>query len=145
MSATDVKLAQAVTDALNAPPPFSLPFTAVRAYASQRDLIDLETLRVTVVPAIMTFERGSRWAANQHDYEIQVELMQKVNGQASNVELDPLRQLVEEVAIRLLALEVADPPCRCRSVVHDPLWAQEPLRTRGEFLSRLVLSFRLFQ
>lgn len=95
MSAKILTVADAVVTALNAGT-FSTAFTAVRGYIATHDLPDLDTLRVTVMPAADQISRASR-ASAKHHYVIDIGI-QKKPSTLNNANLDPLTLLTEEIA-----------------------------------------------
>jgi len=136
-------IADAVVADLNAGS-FSLPFTASRAYIPRFDLPELAALRVTVVPKGLAIATASR-ADHQHDYRINVGVQQKFE-QEDAAELDPLMELVEEIAdlFRGAALET-EPQAVCVAVENGPIYAQEHMREKRLFTSILTLTFRAWR
>lgn len=94
MSEPLIQLADAVVSALNGQA-FSLSFTAVRSYIGQRELKDLATLAVDVVPGEDTNDIIDR-EETQHILSVEIGVRQKVND-LTNATLDPLTALVDEI------------------------------------------------
>lgn len=138
-----IDIVDEVVEELNAGA-FSLPFTATRGYLPRFELGDLETLRVTVVPKGLEIVRASR-DARQHDYQLDVAVQKKL-GATDAAEIDPLMDLVEEVADYFdgRALDT-DPVARCLTVENVPIYAPEHMHEHRVFTSVLTLSFRTWR
>lgn len=92
---TIVTLADAIVQELNSTS-FTMAFTATRGYLPRRELEEMDTLRVTVVPRAAT--RGLHTRA-EHLLELTVDIaIQKKLAAESNAEIDGLVDLVEEVS-----------------------------------------------
>ena len=136
-----VDIAQAVTDELNGEA-FSQGFTAERHYQPVFELPDMQTLHVTVVPraiSMTTLDRGRC----QTDAQIDVAVQKKFASDA-NPEIDPLMDLVEEIAEcfrqrRLAAL----PSAAWVKTENEPLYAQEHMHELRQFTSVLTFTFRV--
>jgi len=141
--ATILNIADAVVEELKREG-FSLPFTAERAYLPRFDLPEMTSLRVTVVPRGLTISAGTR-SRDQHEYRIDVGVQQKLE-QEDSAELDPLMDLVEEIAdhFRGLVLET-EPEAACVGVENGPVYAQEHMREGRLFTSILTLTFRTWR
>jgi len=136
-------IADAVVTELNGEG-FGLPFTAERAYLPRFDLPEMASLRVTVVPRGLSISAGTR-SRDRHEYRIDVGVQQKLE-QEDTAELDPLMDLVEEIAdhFRGLVLE-ADPEAACVGVENGPVYAQDHMREGRLFTSILTLTFRTWR
>ena len=138
-------IAAAVVTELNAPPsPFSLPFTAVRAYRPAFDLVALKSLQVTVVAKGVEISSLAR-STNQHDVTVDVAVQKKVAPEAAGLaELDGLMTLTEEIAdfLRLKRL-TAFPTALWNKTIHVPVYAPEHLEQKQVFTSVLSMTFRV--
>jgi hypothetical protein len=135
------QIAQAVTDELNASA--ILPgVTAVRSYAPQYELPEMDILHVTVVPKGLTVAAVGR-SANQYDCQIDIAVQKRFQTDAP-AELDPLMNLVEEIAgfFRLKRLS-AFPAAAWIKTEHNPIFAPEHMRELRQFTSVITLTFKL--
>lgn len=98
MSEPLILLADAMVAALNAAD-FSQDFTAVRSYVGQRDLKDLDTLAVDVVPGEDTNDIVDR-EEMLHTLSVEIGVRQRVED-LTNATLDPLATLVNEIKAAL--------------------------------------------
>ena len=91
-------IADAVVTELNGAPSgtFAQAFTAARQYRPQFDLVELKTVRVSVVPKAIGIT-GLMRNANQHDVSIDVAVQKKVSP-TDPAELDGLMLLTEQIA-----------------------------------------------
>ena len=141
--ATILDIADAVVAELNTAP-FSLPFTAVRAYVPRFDLPELATLRVSVVPKGLEITGTSR-GKDQHDYQLDIGVQQKFE-QEGAAQLDPLMGLVEEIADHLRGHALnAYPEAACVAVENGPIYAQEHMREGRLFTSILTVTYRMWR
>lgn len=138
-----IDIADAAVAELNATA-FGMPFTAKRAYVPRFDLEEMGTLRVTAVPKGVEISTASR-SGHQHDYRVDIGVQRKFE-QEGPTELDPLMDLVEEIAdhFRGSALET-DPEAVCVAVENGPIYAQEHMREGRLFTSILTLTFRTWR
>lgn len=136
-------IADAVAAELNASD-FSMPFTAERTYVPRFDLEQMDVLRVTVVPRSVEVGIESR-ARHRHDYRVDVGVQRKFEAEQAT-ELDPLMELVEEMAdhFRGLVLDT-EPEATCVEVANGPIYAQEHMREGRLFTSILTLTFRTWR
>lgn len=121
---------------------FSQAFTAARHYLPQFELPEMKTLHVTVVPsglAVASLGRGS----NQHDVQIDVAVQKKLTTEGTT-EVDPLMQLVEEIAdfFRLRRLKSV-PGAVWVKTENAPIYSQEHLAEMRQFTSVLTFTFRV--
>ena len=94
MSEPLILLADALVADLNAQT-FSQDFTAVRSYVGQRDLEDLDSLAVDVVPGEDSNDIVTR-EETLHTLSVEIGIRQRVDG-TENATLDPLTTLVDEI------------------------------------------------
>ena len=133
-------IADAMVTSLNAAE-LSMDFTAERAYVPSFKPSDLIDLRVTVIPRGLQVGSGTR-SEDQHDYRIDVGVQQKFDA-GSAVELDPLMDLVEEIADHFRGSSLdTDPAASCVAVENGPIYAQEHIREERMFTSILTFTFR---
>ncbi|MFW6159436.1 MAG: hypothetical protein ACOC8E_08775 [Planctomycetota bacterium] len=135
------QIAQAVTDELNAGE-FSQEFAAERAYQPLFELPDMKTLHVTVIASGITIHRASRGLI-QHDYRIEIGVQKKF-AKDDATELDPLMDLVEEVADFLRATRLAAVSrAPCVRIENEPIYSQDHMEQFRQFTSVLTLTYRL--
>jgi hypothetical protein len=139
--ATVLQIADSVTAKLNAAE-LSQVFTAERLYVPSFDLEDMRDLRVSVVPRELTILAHDR-TTSKYNARIDVAVQRKFE-QGSNVEIDPLVALVEEIAdlFRLKRLE-SMPEARCIQVEHPVIYSAEHWEQLRQFTSLLTLTFQL--
>jgi len=139
--ATVLQIADSVTAKLNAAE-LSQVFTAERLYVPDFDLQDMRELRVSVVPRELTILAHDR-TTSKYNARIDVAVQRKFE-QGSNVEIDPLVALVEEIAdlFRLKRLE-SMPEARCIQVEHPVIYSAEHWEQLRQFTSLLTLTFQL--
>ena len=97
MAAVDVEVCQAVTDLLNGNE-FALAFTAERAYVPIHKLaVELETLRVTVVPSSLAFSPTIMNRAQQQQVDTVLDIGVQRLTDKTLADMDELRDLVQEL------------------------------------------------
>jgi hypothetical protein len=137
-------LADAIVTELNAAPAgtFAQAFAAARHYRPQFDLVELKTLRVSVVPRSIGIT-GLMRNANQHDVSIDVAVQKKVSP-TDAAELDGLMLLNEQIAdfFRLRRLATL-PEAMWTKTDNVPVYSPEHLETKQVFTSVLTLTFRV--
>lgn len=137
MSAAILDVADAVVTALNAAT-LSAAFTAVRGYIATHELPDMDTLRVTVMPAADDIKRDTRSSA-KHRFTIDVGV-QKKPSTVSNAMLDPLTLLAQEIADYFLYGNRT-----AGAILISPeikvLFIQKDLRELGQFTAVVRLQF----
>ena len=142
MPSLAVRVADAVTAALNAGT-FSRPFTAQREYLPRYELKSLKDLKVTAVPktvAITTAARGQ----TQHDVSVDVAVQQKLQT-VTDVEVDELMGLADEIADFFRFKRLADPSAAWVGTEHEPIYAPEHLEQLRQFTSVMTLTFRVIR
>lgn len=136
-------IADAVVAALNAAE-FALPFTAERRYRPVFGLAELETLRVSVVPASVEDDTATR-GCTQEDPQIDVGVQQKV-ADTENETLDPLEDLAEAIADHFRQQRLpGHPTAICTKASRNPLYVPEHLDTKKVFLAIVRLTFRTWR
>lgn len=145
MAAKIIEIAKAVEAQLNAAPKtgdpaFSQDFTAEFSYQPTFDLVDLKTLKVTVVPKGFTTTAATR-AASQDDYEIDVAVQKKFSEMPADG--DALMALVQEIADYLRGKRLAG----CSDAAwlgckNDPVFVPEHIEQFRQFTSVLTLTYR---
>lgn len=120
---------------------FGLAFIAERAYVPARDLKELGTIAVLVVPRSNIREQVSR-SSLQQDIQIDIGILK---GSAAASELDGLMDLVEEICDFWFARGVAISGSRafCVKVANSPIYSSEHLVQMNQFTSLVSLTFRL--
>ena len=118
-----------------------MAFEAVRAYAPRFDLEEMDTLRVSVVARaieIITLTRSEF----QHDYQVDVAVQQKFSAE-TNLALDPLMGLVEEIDRHFEGMRLASPDAICVRVANAPIYAPEHIKEKRMFTSVITLTWRM--
>ena len=139
--ATDV--ADSIVAEINAHS-FKLPLTAQRHYVPSFELKDMNELRVSVVPKGVVVTKSDR---NHNQYDVLVDVaVQKKFSSGSSAEIDPLLDLVEEIAdfFRLRRL-ASYPAAHWIRTEHSPLYSQEHWDELRQFTSVLTFTFRLIR
>ena len=134
-------IAEAVKEELDASS-FSLPFSAKRFYQPLFELEEMQDLHVSVVPQALTIFSLSR-SQGQYDVKIDVAVQKKFQrGEAA--ELDPLMDLVEEIAGHFRAKRLAGlPGAMWVKTENAPIFAQEHMEEMRQFTSVLTFTFRV--
>lgn len=140
MNSRIVRVADAVTAELNGHT-FSLPFTAVRLYQPAYELQEMKTLHVTVVPRGILIAPLDR-ARCEHDMQIDIAVQKKYTSDA-NEEIDPLMDLVQEIADFFQQRRLtAYPEAMWIKTENVPIYAPEHMQNLRQFTSLLTLSFK---
>ena len=139
--ATILQIADSVTAKLNAAQ-LSQTFTAERLYVPNFDLQELQQLRVSVVPRDLTILAHDR-TSSKYNARIDIAVQQKF-ASGSNLEIDPLTALIEEIAdlFRIKRLD-SMPEARCVAVEHPVIYSTEHWEQHRQFTSLLTLTFQL--
>ena len=136
-----VDIADAVVTELNAGT-FSQEFTAARLYRPEFDLKDMATLHVTVVPKGVETVTVSR-SVVQYDITVDVAVQKKLESE-SNDEIDPLMNLVEEIATFFRLRRLAEcPNASWLRTENEPVYSPGHLEELRQFTSVLTLTFRV--
>jgi hypothetical protein len=143
MPAATIRVADAVVAELSAAT-LSMSVTAARAYAPVFDLAQMKDLHVTVVPKGLEQELASR-GSTPRDVKVDVAVQKKLS-QCDAAEIDPLMQLVEEIAaffkLRRLASFSAAVWVKTENV---PIYSQDHLADLRQFTSVLTFTFRIME
>jgi len=136
-----IEIAEAVKNALNAGD-FSQDFTAGRHYQPLFDLAEMKDLHVTVVANGISTTTPGRGRA-QFDCRVDVAVQKKLKT-SDNTEIDPLMDLVDEIAEFFRARRLdAVPGAAWVRTENTALYAQEHLSEMRQFTSVLRLTFRV--
>lgn len=137
--ATDV--ADSVVAQLNAAT-LGKPVTAQRRLVPSFDLPEMKDLHVTVVPRGMAVSKADR-TRNTHDVQIDIAVQKKFD-EGTNAEIDPLLNLVDEIAdlFRLQRLD-SYPAAHWIKTDHAPLYSPEHWDELRQFTSIITLTFRI--
>ena len=139
--AIPIHVADSVVAQLNAAQ-LSQPVQAVRGYVPEYDLKEMKSLRVTVVPREVSVAAVSR---DRLAYGAQVDIaVQQKFAKGDNAEIDPLIDLVEEIAdlFRLKRLD-SYPAAIWANTEHRVLYSPEHWIEMRQFTSLLTLTFRI--
>ena len=138
---TVLHVADSVVATLNAAS-LSLPLQAERHYVPDFDLADMKTLTVSVVPRDVTVAAVAR---DRLAYDAAVDIaVQKKFEKGDNAEIDPLLNLVEEIAdlFRLRRLD-SFPEAIWSQTEHRVIYSPEHWVELRQFTSLLTLTFRV--
>ncbi len=143
MTAALVRVADAVVAEINAAA-LSMPVTAARAYQPVFDLAEMKDLHVTVVPKGVEQELGSR-SGTPREVKVDVAVQKKLVA-ADAAEIDPLVELVEEIAGIFKLKRLAG----CNQAVwakteNVPVYSQEHMSELRQFTSVLTFTFQLLE
>lgn len=143
MTAALVRVADAVVAEINAAT-LSMPVTAARAYQPVFDLAEMKDLHVTVVPKGLEQELGSR-AGTPREIKVDVAVQKKLQT-ADAAEIDPLVQLVEEIAVIFRLKRLPHMPLAIWVKTENvPIYSQEHLSELRQFTSVLTFTFRVME
>lgn len=138
---TVIEVADALTRSLN-DREFSIPFTAERLLLPEFELGDMDTLHVTVVPKSIKMTSLGR-GQMQRDVEIDVAVQMRYK-EATSEEIDPLMELVDEIAEAYPGRRLETMPlASCLRVENDPIYAPEHMQEYRQFTSLLTFVFRI--
>lgn len=134
-------IADSIVAELNAAT-LSLPVTAERHYVPSFPLKDMKELHVSVVPKGISISKSDR-TRNTHDVQVDVAIQKKFD-QGDAVEIDPLMDLVEEIAdfFRLRRLD-SYPAAHWIRTEHVPIYSQEHWDEMRQFTSVLTFTYRI--
>ena len=136
-----VDIADAVVTELNAGT-FSQTLEAVRLYRPQFDLVEMKDLHVTVAPKAVEAATVSR-SVVQYDVSVDVAVQKKLETE-TNDEIDPLVNLVEEIATFFRLRRLAEyPNASWLSTTNEPVYSPGHLEELRQFTSVLTLTFRV--
>ena len=131
-----------VAELAGAPPgTFALSFTPRRRVLPQFELGELKDLHVTVVPRAVEITSATR-AHSQHDVQIDIGVQKRL-GKELESEIEPLVELVEQIAAYLGRRPLGSIPAVWVRTANDPIYAAEHLAEDRVFTSVLTVSYRL--
>jgi len=138
-----LSIADAVAAELNTGS-FSESFTAQRSVLPIFQLADLTTLKVTIVPKAVETTAISR-SMSQLDVQIDIGIQKKL-GKQIDTEVEPLMELVEEIAAFLRGRQLQS----LTNVVwlrsgSEPIYATAHLAEERVFTSVLTVTYRVLQ
>lgn len=144
-------IAESLTTELNdaaAADAFDQSFVAQRRYLPLYKLGEMKALHVTVVPKGESVQQASR-NGNQHDYQVDVAVQQRVGGEGDVLDqsvLDGLMTLVEQISDyfakrRLGAFATA---VWVRSE-HEPVYAPDHLEQMRQFTAVITFTYRVIR
>lgn len=107
-------LAEAIKDALNAET-FSMPFTATRKRKPEFTLEQLDTLRVTVVPASTATEQLTRGKL-EDTVKVDVAVQQRLADAEDETEGDALSYLLEQIKDFFVRYTLTSPAAECLEI-----------------------------
>ena len=139
--AIPIDVAESVVARLNAAH-LSQPVQAVRGYVPEYNLGEMNSLRVTVVPRELVVTSVSR---DRLAYDTQVDIaVQRKFTKGDNPEIDPLVNLVEEIADLFRLKRLASYPAAIwAKTEHRVLYSPEHWVELRQFTSLLTLTFRI--
>ena len=114
---------------------FLTEYNAEVLYFPTFDLLDLDDLRVVVVPNSTEYKTVSR---ERHEEILKVQIGFLKRGSEEN--LDDLLRIVEKIGLGFLNRKLGGATCVC--VAYNPIYSPEHLRERGQFTSIIELTFR---
>jgi hypothetical protein len=136
---TDV--ADSIVAELNAAT-LSISITAERKFVPSFALQEMANLHVTVVPKGVSITKSDR-SRNTHDVMVDVAVQKKFD-KGDSAEIDPLMNLVDEIAdlFRLKRL-TSYPAAHWLKTEHAPIYSQEHWDEMRQFTSVLTFTFRV--
>lgn len=139
-----LSIADAVVSALNGEAfqeTLTEEFTAARLFLPDFKLEDMDTLHVSVVPKSITEEVASRSSADYH-YQIDIGVQKRFSS-IENTEIDPLVDLVEQIAALFKLATLAEyPSVTWIKTEHPALYSPEHMAQLRQFTSVLTLTYR---
>lgn len=147
---TIISIADAVTATINGAA-LSQNFTAKRYYVPIHELVDLQDLKVSVVPSMLESELLTRSSLNQMNYSIDIAIQQSLgSGPRTEMEIeafcDPLMYLAEQIIGLFTGKALAGfPQAICIEFANLPIFAPAHLDDLRVFTSVIVLKFRLIR
>ena len=133
-------IAQAVTDELNSTE-FSVPVQAVRHYQPVYELSQMQSLHITVVPRGIVTSVLDR-SRLRHEVQIDIAVQKKFSS-GSVEELDPLMDLVQEIADHFHKRQLSGTNAVWAKTENKPIYAQEHMQELRQFTSVLTISFKV--
>jgi hypothetical protein len=138
-------IADAVAAQLNAAEAgtFSQEFTAIRKTIPAYEPVELEELKVTVVPKSLEITPATR-AGSQYDIAVDIGIQKKLASPDSvDAEAETLSDLVDEIAEHLRQQPLAAAPhANWVATANEPIYVPEHLAEKRIFTSVLTLTYR---
>lgn len=137
-----LQVADAVTYAINMGV-YSQTFTAVRYYQPRFELVDMDTLHVSVIPRSIAEKPATR-ALTAYDCSIDIGIQQR--SAMDQATLDALTGLVAEIADRLRTVSLPTmPDARLVALNNEPVFAPDHLDELRQFTSVLSATYRVWR
>jgi len=139
MASVSASIAAAVVAEL-AGQTFSMPVTCARKYAPNWDLRDIEGVQISVVPRGIDIASASR---SQLSIQVSVDVaVQKKAAASTPAELDPLMDLVQEIADFLTRRPLAAyADASWLRIANTPIYAPDHLTEKRLFTSVLTVTY----
>lgn len=140
--ATVSAIASAVAAKMNATG-FSREFEAEVVFRPIFDLRNLKTLKVSVVPRAVSFERASR-NANSRLVQVDIGIQRKLTDES---DIEPLLELVEEITLCFgVGKRLPEyPEALCVEIENEPVYAPEHIEQYRQFTSVVTLTFEVIR
>ena len=140
--ATVSAIASAVAAKMNATG-FSQEFEAEVVFRPIFDLRNLKTLKVSVVPRAVSFERASR-NANSRLVQVDIGIQRKLTDES---DIEPLLELVEEITLCFgVGKRLPEyPEALCVEIENEPVYAPEHIEQYRQFTSVVTLTFEVIR
>ena len=140
--ATVSAIASAVAAKMNATT-FSQEFEAEVVFRPIFDLRNLKTLKVSVVPRAVSFERASR-NANSRLVQVDIGIQRKLTDES---DIEPLLELVEEITLCFgVGKRLPEyPEALCVEIENEPVYAPEHIEQYRQFTSVVTLTFEVIR
>ena len=140
--ATVSAIANAVAAKMNGSS-FSQEFEADLVFRPIFDLRNLKTLKVSVVPRAVSFERASR-NANSRLVQVDIGIQRKLTDES---DIESLLELVEEITLCFgVGKRLPDyPEALCVEIENEPVYAPEHIEQYRQFTSVVTLTFEVIR
>ena len=140
------QIADAVAAEINAAPQgtFNVEFEAQRMVLPSFELAELAELKVTVVPKSIEMTAASR-TMSQCDVQIDIGIQKKL-GKEVDAEVEPLMELVEQIAAYLRGRQLQGfLNAAWVRAANEPVYAPDHLAEQRVFTSVLTLTYRVLR
>ena len=141
-----IQIADAVAAEINAAPQgvFDLEFEAQRSVLPSFELSELAELKVSVVPKAVEMTAASR-TMTQCDVQVDIGVQKKC-GKDLDTEIEPLMELVEQIAAYLRGRQLQGfPNAAWVRAANEPVYAPDHLAEQRVFTSVLTLTYRVLK
>ena len=139
------QMAKAVVAELNRENEFSVPFEATFSVKPNYELVNLDTIRVVVVPKTLEIERASR-SSFKYIVTVDVGIMQRLGKLTPEEAVETLGDLVDEIADFLTDQQLDDfPEATFTEIANDPVYVPEYLTQNRTFMSVLSVKYALYK